>query len=133
MAEVFNRHKDVQYSSRIASQIVRQQQTHRLRHIINQLASRLPESERNCPAVRELASYGCQTRMHVVRLLAPQLDRETHTKDIDFSSQGIRQRWAAGYAHTRSTLARAPWTREFDPLSAVIFHEHADSLQQAAE
>src|SRR5690348_862107 len=133
MAEVFNRHKDVQYSSRIASQIVRQQQTHRLRHIINQLASRLPESERDCPAVRELASYGCQTRMHVVRLLAPQLDRETHTKDIDFSSHGIRQRWAAGYAHTRSMLARAPWTREFDPLSAVIFHEHADSLQQAAE
>jgi len=133
MAEVFNRHKDVQYSSRIASQIVRQQQTHRLRHIINQLASRLSESERDCPAVRELASYGCQTRMHVVRLLAPQLDRETHTKDIDFSSHGIRQRWAAGYAHTSSMLARAPWTREFDPLSAVIFHEHTDSLQQAAE
>jgi len=133
MAEVFNRHKDVQYSSRIASQIVRQQQTHRLRHIINQLASRLSESERDCPAVSELASYGCQTRMHVVRLLAPQLDRETHTKDIDFSSHGIRQRWAAGYAHTSSMLARAPWTREFDPLSAVIFHEHTDSLQQAAE
>jgi NTE family protein len=38
MAEVFNRHKDVQYSSRIASQIVRQQQIHRLRH--NQSARR---------------------------------------------------------------------------------------------
>ncbi|MGY4373805.1 NTE family protein [Bradyrhizobium sp. i1.3.6] len=42
MAEVLNRHKDVQYSSRIASQIVRQQQAHRLRHVINQLAARLP-------------------------------------------------------------------------------------------
>src|SRR6201987_1593086 len=41
MAEMFNRHKDVQYSSRIASQITRQQQLHRLRHIINQLATRL--------------------------------------------------------------------------------------------
>jgi NTE family protein len=30
-------------------------------------------------------------------------------------------------------LARAPWMKEFDPLSAVIFHEHADSLPQAAE
>src|SRR5205814_5421789 len=56
MAEVFNRHKDVQYSSRIASQIVRQQQIHRLRHVINQLASRLPDSERSGPAVQELAS-----------------------------------------------------------------------------
>jgi len=47
MAEVFNRHKDVQYSSRIASQIMRQQQIHRLRHVINQLTARIPESERN--------------------------------------------------------------------------------------
>ncbi len=133
MAEVFNRHKDVQYSSRIASQIVRQQQIHRLRHVINQLAARLPEAERNSPAARELASYGCQTTMHVVRLLAPQLDRETHTKDIDFSPGGIKQRWDAGYAHTRSVLARAPWIGEFDPLSAVVFHEHMESMPQAAE
>jgi len=133
MAEVFNRHKDVQYSSRIASQIVRQQQIHRLRHVINQLAAKLPDGERSNPAVRELASFGCQTRMHIVRLLAPQLDRETHTKDIDFSPDGIRQRWDAGYAHTRSVLAHAPWTGTFDPLSAVVFHEHMETMLQAAE
>src|ERR1700758_127027 len=56
MAEVFNRHKDVQYSSRIASQIMRQQQIHRLRHVINELAARLPEAERSSAAARELAS-----------------------------------------------------------------------------
>ncbi|GGI21418.1 patatin-like phospholipase family protein [Bradyrhizobium guangdongense] len=133
MAEVLNRHKDVQYSSRIASQIVRQQQAHRLRHVINQLAGRLSESERADPAVRELTSYGCPTRMHVVRLLAPQLDRESHTKDIDFSPSGIMQRWDAGYAHTRSVLARAPWVGEFDPLSGVVLHEHLDDMPMAAE
>jgi len=133
MAEVFNRHKDVQYSSRIASQIARQQQAHRLRHVINQLAARLPESERGDPAVRELTSYGCPTRMHVVRLLAPQLDRETHTKDIDFSPSGITQRWDAGYAHTRSVLARRPWIGEFDPLAGVVLHEHMDEMPMAAE
>ena len=41
MAEVLTRHKDVQYSSRIASPIARQQQAHRLRHVVNQLAARL--------------------------------------------------------------------------------------------
>jgi NTE family protein len=133
MAEVFNRHKDVQYSSRIASQIMRQQQIHRLRHVINQLTARLPESERNSAAVKELSSYGCQTRMHVVRLLAPQLDRETHTKDIDFTPGGIKQRWEAGYAHTKSVLSRTPWVGEFDPLSGVIFHEHMEMMPQAAE
>src|SRR6266702_995333 len=133
MAEVLNRHKTVQYSSRIASHIARQQQAHRLRHVISQLAARLPEAERNSEAVRELAGYGCPTRMHVVRLLAPQLDRENHTKDIDFSPSGIRQRWEAGYAHTRAVLDRSPWIGEFDPLSGVILHEQMEVMPAAAE
>ena len=133
MAEVLNRHKDVQYSSRIMSHIARQQQAHRLRHIINQLGARLPESERNDLAVRELLGYGCQTRMHVVRLLAPQLDRETHNKDIDFSPGGIMKRWDAGFAHTKAVLQHAPWAGEFDPLSGVILHEQMELMPLAAE
>ncbi len=133
MAEVLNRHKDVQYASRIASQITRHQQAHRLRHVINQLVARLPDAERDRPEVRELMSYGCQTRMHVVQLLAPQLDREDHTKDVDFSPAGIKQRWDAGYAHTRAVLAREPWVGQFDPLAGVILHEAGDFSALAAE
>jgi NTE family protein len=133
MAEVFNRHKDVLYSNRIASQIAQQQKAHRLRHVINQLAARIPEAERNTAAVRELAGYGCSTQMHVVRLLAPQLDRENHTKDIDFSPARIRQRWSAGYAHTKAVLDRSPWVGEFDPLSGVILHEQVEAMPAAAE
>lgn len=132
MGEVFNRQKDVQYSSRIASQIMRQQQIHRLRHVINELAAHVPETERQSGMVRELLSYGCQTRMHVVRLLAPQLDHETHTKDIDFSSSGIKRRWEAGYEHTVSVLARRPWEGEHDPLAGVIFHEHMETMMPVA-
>ena len=133
MSEVLNRQKDVQYSSRIASQIVRQQQAHRLRHVISELAALLPEEQRSSGKVRELAAYGCQTRMHVVRLLAPQLEMESHTKDIDFSPSGIRQRWDAGYAHTREVLDRRPWVGEFDPLSGVILHEQMEIMPKAAE
>ena len=133
MAEVLNRHKDVQYSSRIASHIVRQQQVHRLRHVINQLAARLPEAELRNEVVQELVGYGCSTQMHVVRLLAPQLDRETHTKDIDFSQSGIMRRWDAGYTHTKAVLERAPWVGEFDPLSGVVLHEQMEVMPVAAE
>ncbi len=133
MAEILNRQKDIQYSSRIASHIVRQQQAHCLRRIITQLASRLPEAERQTEAVKALAAYGCPTRMHVVRLLAPQLDRENHTKDIDFSPSGIKQRWHAGYVHTKRVLERTPWEGELDPLAGVILHEQETSLPMAAE
>ncbi|MBR0749125.1 patatin-like phospholipase family protein [Bradyrhizobium japonicum] len=133
MADVLGRLKDVQYSSRIASQIARHQQAHRLRHVINQLASRLPESDRSNPEIRELLSHGCQTRMHVVQLLAPRLDHEDHTKDIDFSPAGIKRRWEAGYAHTKAVLASEPWRGHFDTLAGVILHEAKEVTRLAAE
>jgi NTE family protein len=123
MWQTMNRQKDIQYSSRAVSHIARQKQMHRLRHIIAELAERLPESERKTSGVRELASYGCLTRMHVVRLLAEPLDGEDHTKDIDFSPHGIRQRWDAGYRDATSVLEAAPWTGEFDPVEGFILHE----------
>jgi NTE family protein len=121
--EVLNRQKDVQYWSCAVSQIKRQKQIHRLRHIIAELAMRLPESERESNLVREMAGYGCLTRMHVVRLLAPPLEGEDHTKDIDFSRKGIRRRWAAGYSDTRRVLADAPWEAEVDPIEGFYLHE----------
>jgi NTE family protein len=123
MWEVLNRQKDIQYSSRVASHIARQRQVHRLRHVVSQLVKHLPEKDRNTHEVRELAAYGCVTRMHVVRLLAPQLENEDHTKDIDFSASGIRMRWEAGYADTRRAIEGAPWEGEFDPLEGVILHQ----------
>jgi NTE family protein len=121
--EVLNRQKDIQYSSRVASHITRQRQVHRLRHVISELIDRMPEQIRDTPEVRELAGYGCRTLMHFVRLLAPSLANEGHTKDIDFSPSGIRMRWEAGYAHTRQALAEAPWEGKFDLTDSVILHE----------
>jgi len=61
--------------------------------------------------------------MHVVRLLAPRLGNEDHTKDVDFSPSGIRKRWEAGYASAQKAIGQAPWRGEFDPLEGVILHE----------
>jgi len=121
--EVLHRQKDIQYSSRVTNHIARQQQTHRLRHVIKELVRYIPEAARNSDAVRELSEYGCLTRMHVVRLLAPRIDNEDHTKDVDFSPSGIRTRWEAGYADAGRAIEQAPWEGEFEPLEGVILHE----------
>jgi len=120
--QVLNRQKDVQFASRSRSQVERQRQMHKLRHIIANLAARLPEAERKNNEVAELASYGCLTQMHVMALVAPSLPNEDHTKDIDFSYGGIRARWDAGYAQTKAAIAQAPWTAPADPLEGVILH-----------
>jgi len=121
--EVMNRQKDVQYSSRAVAHIQRQRQIHRMRHIIAELSKMLPDDKRRNNEVAEMAAYGCLTRMHVVRLLAPALDHEDHSKDIDFSSAGIRRRREAGYRDTMRTLETAPWRNPVDELEGFVLHE----------
>lgn len=121
--EAITRLKDIQYSSRAVSHIARQKQIHRLRHVIAELSRRLPEADRRTPVVAELASYGCLTRMHVVRLLAPPLEGEDHTKDIDFRPASIRSLFEAGYADTSRVLSTAPWSGDFDQVEGLILHE----------
>ena len=58
--------------------------------------------------------------MHVVRLLAPTIQNEDHTRDIDFSPSGIRERREAGYADTCRVLEQKPWEGDYD-LSRVSF------------
>jgi NTE family protein len=121
--EVLNRQKDLTYSSRSNTHIARQRQLHRMRHIIAELGSLVPDCAAKDKAVAELKSYGCTTTMHVVRLLAPALQYEDHSKDIDFSPDGIRQRREAGYRHTMDTIEQAPWRGKFSPLEGFILHE----------
>jgi len=46
--------------------------------------------------------------MHVAYLVAPDLEGDDHTKDIDFTPDGVRARREGGHADARSMLARAP-------------------------
>jgi NTE family protein len=119
--QVMGRQKDIQYASRADSQIERQKQIHRLRHVIRELSKSIPPEKLD--ECRELASWGCGTVIHVARLLAPTLDSEDFLKDIDFSSAGIRARWQAGLSDTLRMLESAPWEAEVDPMEGVVVHE----------
>jgi NTE family protein len=123
MLEVAHRQKDVQYSSRVATHITRQLETHRLRHAIAELVGQMPEQLRQSTLVRELSAFGCLTRIHIVRLVAPRLDHEDSTKDVDFSPGGIARRREAGYENAKAAIAAAPWKGDFAALDGVVLHE----------
>jgi NTE family protein len=120
--QVMGRQKDIQFASRADSHIARQKQIHRLRHIIRELHKQIPTGRRSQPKVAELAAWGCGTTMHVAHLVAPRLDGEDHTKDIDFTPGGVHARRAAGYADTLRMIERAPWESAADPIEGVIEH-----------
>ena len=120
--EVMARTKDIQYASRADSHIARQKQIHHLRHVIRELTKQVPAAKRETAPVKELASWGCGTQMHVAHLLAPRVASEDHTKDIDFTPAGIRARREAGRVDTMRMVARAPWQAPVDPIEGVIEH-----------
>jgi NTE family protein len=120
--EVMARTKDIQFASRADSHIARQKQIHHLRHVIRELTKQVPATKRDDAKVKELSSWGCGTQMHVAHLLAPRLEGEDHTKDIDFTPNGIRARRDAGHADTLRMIERAPWREPADPIEGVIEH-----------
>jgi NTE family protein len=124
--QVMGRQKDIQYASRTESHLARQEQIQRLRRVIRELEKHLPAGKRSDPEVRELASYGCGATMHVLRLLAPRLEGESQTKDIDFTAAGVRARWQAGYADTLAMIERSPWEDPADPIAGVVEHLGAE-------
>ena len=120
--QVMGRTKDIQFASRADSHIARQKQIHRLRHVIRQLTQQIPAGKQSDPVVKELSSWGCGTTMHVAHLLAPRLESEDHTKDIDFSPSGVKARREAGYSDTLSMIERSPWREPTDPIEGVVEH-----------
>ena len=123
MWQVSGRHKDITYASRVDSHVRRQAQIHRLRHIVRELAKELPPQVSRRADVAQMLGYGCGTVMHVVRLMAPRLADEDHTKDLDFHPSRIRQRWQAGLHDARQALARRAWLEPVDPMNGLVIHD----------
>ena len=117
---VSERQKDIQYASRTDSHIARQQQIHRLRHVIRELVKHLPEAERAKPEVQELAAWGCHTTMRLIKLAAPRLEGDDQFKDIDFTPAGITARRRTGYEDAMRAIAARPWEEEMDPIEGMM-------------
>ena len=128
LEDVLSRQKDIQFASRDDSHIARQQDLHRLRHIVRELVKLVPEDQRISPEVKQFAAYGCRTFMHVVQLNGPHIEGEGNSRDIDFTSASIRARWKAGHDDTARALERRPWENEFDPMAGVAVHNCEPAL-----
>ncbi|MCG5078655.1 patatin-like phospholipase family protein [Paraburkholderia tagetis] len=120
--QISERQKDIQYASRTDSHIARQQQIHRLRHVIRELVNRLPEAERASSEVQALAAWGCQTTMRMIKLAAPRLEGDDQLKDIDFTPAGIASRQRAGYEAAMRAIAARPWEAPMDPVEGLTVY-----------
>jgi NTE family protein len=119
---VFTKYKDIQFASR-DHYIDKEKKLHLLRHVIRLIGDKIPAQFKKDKELRDLIDWGCATTMHVIKLVAPRLEDEDQNKDIDFTSEGINARKAAGYHQTLNALIQQPWNNEVDPIDGVLVHE----------
>lgn len=129
LPEVLRRHKELQYASRAETLIGMEQELHRLRHGISLLAGRLSADAKEDGDIAHSIGLGCRSVYHLVRLQAPRLDHENHTKDIDFAPSRIEARWSAGNDDMLRALAARVWETPVGPEEGVVLHDFAGGAQ----
>ena len=115
LAEVYERDKDIRYSSKTRATTETFKTMHDVRHNINGLWEHLPEELRKTPEARFLYAFGCVTTMDIVELIYRPAEPQGQSKDFEFSAQTMRKRWAEGVSDATATLRASPWLAPLPP------------------
>lgn len=126
LSDVLRRSKELRFASRADTLLGLEQELHRLRHGISQLAGRLPKAVQDEADIAQTIRSGCRSVYHLVRLQAPRLPDENHAKDIEFTPTRVGQRWAAGYRGTLRALAERPWQQPVGMEEGILLHDFRD-------
>jgi NTE family protein len=107
--EVFEREKDIRYSSRTMMSTNSLREKHDVRHAINELHKLLPPDLANTEQAKRLYAHGCVTQMDIVQLIYRPIEPQGALKDFEFSRSTMEARWQQGLFDARSTLHSSPW------------------------
>ena len=125
--DVYERHKDILYSSRTRQNTSAFRQAQELRQSVERLLDKLPAAKKRQPDVEEIvrklrrSEVGKRSAsMSVVHLIYREKYYETQAKDYEFSRLSMEEHWQAGLADTRRTLKQEKyWLEPPRDLEAV--------------
>ncbi|MDX2202560.1 MAG: patatin-like phospholipase family protein [Hyphomicrobiaceae bacterium] len=105
LLDVYERHKDILYSSRTRLNTDVAKRERRLQKAVERLLDKVPGDLKSDPDVQViLANAHRMAPMSVVHLIYRQKNYETQTKDYEFSRVSMREHWQSGYKDTKRSL-----------------------------
>jgi NTE family protein len=121
LLDVYERHKDILYSSRTRKNTNAARDAQKLRQAADRLYRKLPAKFRDDPDVAYIrdvcASYGL---INIVQLIYRDKYYETQAKDYEFSRVSMQEHWQTGLNDTRRTLNHEKqWLTPPQDLEAV--------------
>ncbi len=140
MADVEQRRKDIQYSSRTRLNTDAYRTFYNLSAQIQTLLAALPPAVRRNPDLAEIVGRPSLGKMHIAHLIYRPQAHELDSKDYEFSRTSMREHWANGLHDTRHGLKKPHWLDRLPPgqglaaydLTAGIDPKPAEAQEPAA-
>jgi NTE family protein len=123
LADVAERSKEIQYSSRTRLVTEFMQRTQEQRRLLHDVMALVPEDRRNDPAYRHAESRAAASLTNVIHLIYQNRSHEGHFKDYEFSAASMRSHWQSGLDDMRHTLAHPQWLAAPDPEHPFVTHD----------
>jgi NTE family protein len=128
LAEVQERQKDIQFSSRtrLNTDVFRMLQD--TRRTVAKLLDQLPPELRNSPDAKKLESCRRTSQVNIMHLIYRRKQYDRDFKDYEFSRNTMLDHWKAGTDTIVRTLRHAEWFELPDPDIGVVTHDiHRDA------
>lgn len=103
--QVFERKKDIQYSSKTRFNTRRIKELGEMRAALERVIGKLPARLRSDPDVLRLGALCDTGRITIAHLINRRLSHSAQTKDHDFSRATVNELWAAGLDDVRRSVA----------------------------
>lgn len=123
MMDVFERQKDIQYSSRTRLGTDHIAHLHRLGHALGELLAALPPGHLDAPTRQLLEPLISDRVFNIVHLIYQRKPFETQFKDYAFGVGTMRAHWAAGRLDMEHTLAHPEFFTKPSRSVGVITHD----------
>ena len=105
LPEVFNRQKEIQYSSRTRAITTHVMAMQKMRQALQLVLEKLPDSAREDPEVVKITDLACHGATNIIHLIYQSKAFEGHSKDYEFGPEAMREHWQSGLEDIRRTLA----------------------------
>ncbi|HTT11196.1 MAG TPA: patatin-like phospholipase family protein [Burkholderiaceae bacterium] len=133
LAEVADREKDIEFSSRTRLNTTNALARESLAQAVARLAARLPRKFANDPDLRTIQAASRQPAVTVVHLIYRRRRYEAQSRDFEFSRVSMREHWHAGHEDMVRTLDHPVWVgRKRRRAGVQVFDLTRDAVHAGA-
>lgn len=131
--DVWQREKDIRYSSRTRLNTDIFEKLQNMRRAIKHLGQRLPEDVKQSDEWQLLSSISCDAAVTIVHLIHRRAPYSTHSNDYEFSRYSVDEHWHDGRLDVERTLDHPAWKNREPPKEGVTVLDCTRGMDVADE